>query len=1137
MVLHSFDGIIQNMKSFYKLTGFLFFGLSFFLSSIIFTNAASTETFYIAGEQTEVSGLVNNAVVTPTIGPSGTLVVKVIVTITFAPVQVGQGVTFGIGGQQNGNTAFYGFSGTQVGNIFNANQGEISFYLKSKYTFAERLALPIYNYRFVFDVQDAASPLFKFYTFAMYGRLQFCYATGQTNDECYYVPVGQEDTVFGKNTIMKVRLVWDGAQNFLYVNDSLVRTAAYTKTIPNWTSASTFLLGAKNSIYGNGYYSSDDSIDEFRVNNTTATGGISPTPTPTPTPPPTPMPVPAPVPDPTPVPQPAPLPAPVPQPTPAPTPIPGAITDMRIENTGGAGQTTVPVTFGQVFVPGDLATTDGLVGKLSDGTLLPLQVDVKATHANGSVRHAIISTVLPSLNIGQTQTIGLVKATKGVTPSVLTPTDLLNAGFTASVKLTLNGQDYTASVDSLLRNGTPKTWLAGAVANEWLVWAPPTTAAGVAHPHLMARFAIRSFTGLNKARVDVTIENGWAFEPAPQNFTYDAQILVGGNTVYSKTSLTHYHHARWRKTFWWGVEPQINVKENIAYLIATKAVSNYDQTLVISPNTLASLKASWIGAKVEPMGVGLAMPAMGTTGGRPDIGLIPAWGVMYLLTMDARAKEVTMGTADLAGSWSIHYRNKNTDRVVSLVDYPYMTILGNPGDTMNPVTKKSEAFPACGGVCTNPSTHDSSHQPNFAYLPYVVTGDYYYLEELQFWAMYNMFQHNPGYRENIKGLVHPDQLRGQAWSLRTLVEAAYITPDTDSLKAQFATFLSNNLDWYNTEYTNNPNANKLGAIGHGYAMGYNGNRGLAPWQDDFFTSAIGHIAELGYSKAQPLLSWKAKFQIGRMADPGFCWISGAIYAMNVRDTATSSFYTTLTQAYQASELPSVIALPCGSAAMATALGLKVGEMTGYSSSDTGFPSNMQPGLAYSVDTGIVNSAKAWQVFMDRSVKPDYGKGPQFAIIPRTLSGITSSPAPTPTPPTPTPSSPTPAPTPPVLSPTPPASTPTPTPTPPSSTKFIKGDHVKVFSGPVNVRTGPSLEDTILGTQVIDSLGVIVGGPSTIDSHNWWQVNFARPERSASTAVRRQSPALWPSRSLVGFPDPAFRFDLVPSRHPSRPWDF
>jgi hypothetical protein len=42
---------------------------------------------------------------------------------------------------------------------------------------------------------------------------------------------------------------------------------------------------------------------------------------------------------------------------------------------------------------------------------------------------------------------------------------------------------------------------------------------------------------------------------------------------------------------------------------------------------------------------------------------------------------------------------------------------------------------------------------------------------------------------------------------------------------------------------------------------------------------------------------------------------------------------------------------------------------------------------------------------------------------------------------------------------------------------------------VNVRTGPSLEDTILGTQVIDSLGVIVGGPSTIDSHNWWQVNF------------------------------------------------
>ena len=66
----------------------------------------------------------------------------------------------------------------------------------------------------------------------------------------------------------------------------------------------------------------------------------------------------------------------------------GAITDVRFQNTGAA-QSNVPVTFGQVFAVGDLKKAHVLVGKL-DGATVPLQVDVKATHADGSVRHAIM---------------------------------------------------------------------------------------------------------------------------------------------------------------------------------------------------------------------------------------------------------------------------------------------------------------------------------------------------------------------------------------------------------------------------------------------------------------------------------------------------------------------------------------------------------------------------------------------------------------------------------------------------------------------------------------------------------------------------------------------------------------------------
>jgi hypothetical protein len=667
------------------------------------------------------------------------------------------------------------------------------------------------------------------------------------------------------------------------------------------------------------------------------------------------------------------------------TPIAGAVTTLRVESTGAYTQQSVPLTFGQVFAPGDMPASSSLVGKLSNGTLLPVQLDAKATHPDGSIRHGIVSVVMPQVAVASTQAIGLTKSTVGSQPSSVSPLQLTNAGFTASVRVNIGGQIYTAAADDLLKSGRYSTWLSGPIVNEWLVSAPLKSAAGVPHPHLSARFAIRSYTGLNKVRVDVTVENDWAYEPNPQNFTYDATVLVGGQTVYSKAALTHYHHARWRKIFWWGDNaPQVNIKHDTAYLIASKALPNYDQSVAVSPTSLSSMQANWTGAKTEPMGSGMAVPYMPTTGGRPDIGILPGWAAMYLLSMDKRAKDVTLATADLAGSWSSHYRDKNTDRPVSLLNYPYMTILGHYGDTYNPVTKKYEAFPACaaGASCTNPNVHDSSHQPGFAYLPYLVTGDYYYLEELQFWAMWNTFEDNPGYRDNIKGLFKPDQVRGQAWSMRTMAQAAYITPDTDPLKQQFETFLANNLDWYNANYTSNSSANNLGFITNGYAIVYNNGTGVAPWQDDFFTAAIGVGADLGYAKAKSLLGWKSKFPIGRMVAPGYCWIDGAIYNLTIRDSSTSPIYSTFAQAYQASHTASFNALPCGGPEMAAALGLRTGEMTGYSSSGTGYPSNMQPALAYSADLGTADGANAWKVFMNRSVKPDYTVGPQFAIVPR-----------------------------------------------------------------------------------------------------------------------------------------------------------
>jgi hypothetical protein len=363
------------------------------------------------------------------------------------------------------------------------------------------------------------------------------------------------------------------------------------------------------------------------------------------------------------------------------------------------------------------------------------------------------------------------------------------------------------------------------------------------------------------------------------------------------------------------------------------------------------------------------------------------------MSMDARARDATLGTGTAAGSYSTHYRDRKTDRPVSLKNYPYMTLEGNPGDTWNPATNVRESFPDAGGDVTTPYTADISHQPNLAYVPYLLTGDYYYLEEMQFWAMYDTFRSNPNYRGQGQGLVIPGELRAQAWAMRTLAEAAAFTPDDDALKAELNGFVSNNLDWYNATYAQNPKANQLGVMTHGYSFAY--GVAIAAWMDDFFTSAMGHAVDLGFTRAAPMLAWKAKFPVGRMTAPGVCWVMGAPYGLKLREGDNESFpvYSTLADAYKA-VYPGFVSLPCAGAEMAAAWGARgAGDMGGISEGYLGYPSNMQPALAWAVDAGVPNAPKAWDLFMSRTVKPDYSLGSGFSIIPHGYVNTTVSPTP------------------------------------------------------------------------------------------------------------------------------------------------
>lgn len=226
-----------------------------------------TALFHLSGTTAEMIGLANGTPVYPTTAPAswrGTVNVRGSGYVSFAPGADLKGLSFRQGGAQNVNTAFINFTGDGFANLFDAD-GEISFTLKSAYTFAERKALPAPNFRFAFEVFDASVPHFHFMSYVSNGQLMFGYSTRGVS-AFYTLPVGREDALFGRDVAMKVRIMWTANTSTLYINDQLVRTATFSPKVATWSSLSALTIGARNVRYNTGgFHASEDAISDFKI--------------------------------------------------------------------------------------------------------------------------------------------------------------------------------------------------------------------------------------------------------------------------------------------------------------------------------------------------------------------------------------------------------------------------------------------------------------------------------------------------------------------------------------------------------------------------------------------------------------------------------------------------------------------------------------------------------------------------------------------------------------------------------------------------------------------------------------------------------------------------------------------------------
>jgi len=683
-----------------------------------------------------------------------------------------------------------------------------------------------------------------------------------------------------------------------------------------------------------------------------------------------------------------------------------SITSIIIESTNtDSAQFNVPVTFGQIFREGDVSSNSTLTGRLANGTTIPLQVDKKASYDDGSLRHAIITTILPSLAANESKTLELVTSDISLASAAIDASDVLAFNHDTHVKVILNGQTYSISAKDLLAADSSKLWLDGSLVKEWHISSPLKLSDGSEHPHLTAYFNVRYYKKSNTFRSRVTLENNWALQSNPQNLHYSVEVSDGKNVLFQQSDITHFHHARWTEVFW--SRPfQTHVKHNKDYLIKTKAIPNYDSNISVRDSDLQKMVDKW-DSSISPrsnlpingiMGTGFIEENFPKTGGRPDIGPLPRWAVRYLLSNDQRAKKVTLGTGEQAGSFPIHLRDKSTGLPISLKNYPSLSTHPN-------IIKNGEGTLAqCTNDCDVPYKPDTAHQPSVAFVPYLMTGDHYFLEELIFWTAWNPLYTAPKNHGYDKGLLNFQQVRGQAWSMRTLAQAALFTPDNYPLKSELNEMLQANLSWYTDKYANNPDANTLGWI---YPISSrDAEPVITPFMDDFFTWSLGYISSLGVNEANDFLHWKAKFAVNRIVDNGYCWIFASPYRLQIADNKISGWetdknteYTTLNQAY----LPTVkLALgwlkhdkstidatanatvnsTCGSLEMAENINLREGEMVGWAGSAIGFNTALQTALAVATDAGVDNAQLAWDIFMARKIQPNFKTDPQFGIIPR-----------------------------------------------------------------------------------------------------------------------------------------------------------
>jgi hypothetical protein len=499
-------------------------------------------------------------------------------------------------------------------------------------------------------------------------------------------------------------------------------------------------------------------------------------------------------------------------------------------------------TFGLALPEGQ--ATGGVRVVDSSFITLNTQTDVKNIWDDGSIRFAVVSAVIP-LSGNYTIEAG------SVTSGTFTPT-----WPTASVALVIGGTTYTATLPA---RTTTDPWLVGPHVQEHRVVVTPLNGAT---PHVLrVFFDVRSYQQ-GGHRVDVSVKN--VLDHADTNsFTYDVTVTINGSAVFTRSSKLHKTTTLWRRTFETGSPTLSTVTPDFEPFHTSYAIPRYDASIV---NSTWPGSGSLADARYDILGYGDMSEGMGSPGGRNELAPFPNWAAQYVVHKDADAFAYMIRAAEQSGSWSGHITNPDGTSIKREGgDTGYWLDGQDRGGSMDiPTDPLNFNFIRGWGEAL-----EINHIPQLTLIPYLVTGDRFFADQMRLWAHATILMEYQGDGWHAYGigsgpmwtLLYSHQVRGIAWGLRTIAEAAAFLPDGDADKTYFENAVTENLTHLEWVATTLDPGGPLGVPFVSPATSGALKLAVVSWQNDYVLYAIDRANALGFAGASSMRTKLATWRV------------------------------------------------------------------------------------------------------------------------------------------------------------------------------------------------------------------------------------------------------------------------------------